>query len=67
MIPFVLLVFGMGVFPHTFLKYSSTSLNYLHKHKTHYKLNIKISSLKKTVPSPSNITVLLKEGEDKEL
>ena len=67
MIPFVLLVFGMGVFPHTFLKYSSTSLNYLYKHKTHYKLNIKTSSLKKTIPSTSNITVLLKEGEDKKL
>ena len=38
---FVLLVFGMGLFPKIFLKYSSFSLNYLNEQKMNYELNIK--------------------------
>ena len=33
-VPFVLLVFGMGLFPGAFLKYSSVSLNYLKREKS---------------------------------
>ena len=39
--PLVLLVFIMGIFPHLFLKYSSTSLSYLNNNKNNYELSIK--------------------------
>ena len=41
-LPFVFLVFGMGLFPKAFLKYSSVSLNYLQEKRGSYDLNIKM-------------------------
>lgn len=38
--PLVLLVFIMGIFPHLFLKYSTTSLSHLNNNKNNYELNI---------------------------
>lgn len=39
--PFILLVFGMGLFPGFFLKYSSVSLNYFQDKREAYELSIK--------------------------
>ena len=43
---FVLLVFGMGIFPMSFLKYSTSSLKHLDKHRMDYELNIKRAEFK---------------------
>ena len=40
-LPFIILVFGMGLFPGFFLKYSSASLNHLQDQRENYELNIK--------------------------
>ena len=40
-LPFLLLVFIMGVFPKLFLKYSSASLKHLQEQQAHYELDIK--------------------------
>ena len=40
LVPFIFLVFGMGLFPGAFLKYSSHSLEHLLNNRTDYKLSI---------------------------
>ena len=44
-LPFVFLVFGMGIFPDFFLKYSSASLNHLQDQRKNYELSIKRTQL----------------------
>ncbi len=45
-LPFVFLVFFMGVFPHFFLNYSLSSLNHLDENKMNYRLSVeKVRSL----------------------
>lgn len=41
LVPFVVMVFWMGIFPNTFLKWSDASIEYLVKNKTNYELVIK--------------------------
>lgn len=40
-LPFVFLVFAMGLFPKTFLKYSSASLNHIQEQRESYRLSFK--------------------------
>ena len=42
-LPFVFLVFGMGIFPKAFLKYSSSSLNHIQEQRQDYELSIRSS------------------------
>ncbi len=41
MVPFVVMVFWMGLFPNTFLKWSEVSIDYLIKNRSNYELTIK--------------------------
>jgi NADH-quinone oxidoreductase subunit M len=41
LVPFVVMVFCMGLFPNTFLKWSEASIDYLIKNKASYELTIK--------------------------
>ena len=63
----MLLIFGMGIFPQFFLKYSSFSLNYLYEQKGNYELNIKTSLIQKDIRLKSNTlnTLLVKKGKEK--
>ncbi|MDE0119439.1 MAG: NADH-quinone oxidoreductase subunit M [Bdellovibrionales bacterium] len=45
-LPFVFLVFGMGLFPKAFLKYSTVSLNHLQESRENYNLNIKTKNFR---------------------
>ena len=53
-LPLILLVFGMGLFPQIFLKYSSVSLNHLHEQKENYDLSIKKPEFKTGVLQKSS-------------
>lgn len=44
-LPFIFLVFGMGLFPGFFLKYSSVSLSHLQDQRENYELSIKRTEL----------------------
>jgi NADH-quinone oxidoreductase subunit M len=41
LVPFVVMVFWMGIFPNTFLKFSEASVDYLVKNKSSYQLTVK--------------------------
>jgi NADH-quinone oxidoreductase subunit M len=41
LVPFVVMIFVMGLFPNMFLKWSEASIDYLIKNKTNYELTIK--------------------------
>ncbi|MYE07841.1 MAG: NADH-quinone oxidoreductase subunit M, partial [Oligoflexia bacterium] len=51
-LPFVLFVFGMGLFPKAFLKYSTVSLNYLQEKRGNYSLHIKTKEFSLEPASP---------------
>ena len=60
-IPFILLVFGMGIFPKAFLKHSSVSLIYLQERRGNYELNIKkeeLSFLQRDWPLKSDMSTI---------
>ena len=53
-LPFVLLVFGMGLFPGAFLKYSSVSLSHLQEKRETYELLVKEDSKEMAICKSKN-------------